>query len=131
MPTNGNSAQVWGCSLCTSMAAAPGAPASLPAAVVFFLWISVKRSLRPRMKWSLANCHRSGSDFLKPCCHERPLLSCFLLSLFCAVAQPSRNAGGWCRKGLQAEAHIGVELPHKGGEVVVLEVLWQQLLGAL
>ena len=28
-------------------------------------------------------------------------------------------------------AHIGVELPNKGGEVVVLEVLGQQLLGTL
>ena len=29
------------------------------------------------------------------------------------------------------EAYIGVELPHKRGEVVVLEVLWQQLLCTL
>ncbi len=34
----------------TSMAAAPGATASFPPAVVFFLWISDRRSLRPRMK---------------------------------------------------------------------------------
>ena len=39
------------------------------------------------------------------------------------------------RKGAQTGAwgmaHIGVELPNKGGEVVVLEVLGQQLLGTL
>ncbi len=33
--------------------------------------------------------------------------------------------------GMEQEAHICVELPHKGGEVVVLEVLRQELFCTL
>ena len=38
--------------------------------------------------------------------------------------------GAWCRAH-DAITYVGVELPHKGGEVAVLEVLGQEVPGKL
>ena len=36
-----------------------------------------------------------------------------------------RNQGWELKQGLPCVTYVGVQLPHEGGEVVVLEVLWQ------
>lgn len=68
------------------------------------------------MKFSLANSHLSGSTFRNPCATPGEVKN--------AAPCTDRNRHG-------ASAYIGVKLPDEAGEVVVLEVLWQEVPGEL
>lgn len=86
------------------------------------------------MKWSLENCHRSGSDFLKPCAHAGSgYKASVVVTNLCQrqIVTVKLRAADFGSGREPQKAYIGVELPHKRGEVVVLEVLWQQLLCTL
>ena len=86
-------------------------------------WMLSIRLRLPCTKKSLANSQQSGSALRKPCSSDTAQLASRVLSLthihmiFVAQEIATESSG----------SHIGVELPHKAGKVVVLEVLGQQV----